>query len=324
MTRPLDVVTVGEALVDLVDPEAADLTSAHRFISVPGGAPANTACAVARLGGSSALVGAVGSDPFGTVLRDTLQSFGVDLAGLLMLDRRTSLALAATGGDVPEFVFYRDADAALSLADIPEELIAAASFVHVSSMALLSEPSRSATLHALDLARRHGAGISLDPNIRLSSWPSAGAARVALEPLTASADVLKVNADEAVILTGQEDTEKAIESLGREDALVIITAGSEGCLWRRGRDGGRVPGFPVEVVETTGAGDAFAGALLFQLARQECALKEIPAPTLEDSLRFACAAAAITCTAPGAMTALPTYEQVMAVVPGQPPWSGLT
>lgn len=312
--RPLDVVAVGEALVDLVDPNAAHLSSATRFIRAPGGTPANTACAVARLGGRSALLGAVGTDALGAMLRHTLRSFGVDLTGLRMLDRRTSLALAATGGDVPDFVFYRDADAALTPDDIPADLVASARFVHVSSMALLAEPARSATLRAVELARRHGRSVSLDPNIRLSSWPSAAAARAALEPVIALADVVKVNADEARILTGGEEAETAIQSLGHSHALVIVTLGSHGCIWRRGNNSGRVAGFPVDVVETTGAGDAFAGALLYQLSRQEHDLAEIPVPALEDSLRFACAAAAITCTAPGAMTALPTCKQVMALL----------
>lgn len=312
--RPLDVVAVGEALVDLVDPAAADLSSASRFIRAPGGAPANVACAVARLGGRSALVGAVGTDALGAMLRDTLQSFGVDLTGLRMLARRTSLALAATGSDVPDFVFYRDADAALTPEDIPEELIASASFVHISSMALLAEPARSATLRAIELAGRQGARVSLDPNIRLSSWPSAAAAREALQPVIAAADVVKVNAAEAWILTGEENTEHALGSLGSPDALVIVTLGSEGCLWRRGEDHGRVPGFAVDVVETTGAGDAFAGALLYQLSHQDHDLAEIPIQALEDALGFACAAAAIACTAPGAMTALPTCEQVLSIL----------
>lgn len=313
-SRPIDVVAVGEALVDLIDLEAADLSSAGRFIPAPGGAPANTACAVARLGGRSALVGAVGNDALGMMLHDTLQSFGVDLSGLRLLSRRTSLALAATGGETPDFVFYRDADAALAPDDIPTDLIASAFFVHVSSMALLAEPARSATLHAVELAREHGTMVSLDPNIRLASWPSAAAARQALEPVIERSDVVKVNAEESIILTGKADAESALEALGPDTALTVITLGSAGCLWRHGSDRGRAPGFQVEVVETTGAGDAFAGALLFQLARRGLDLKDLPIPALEDSLRFACAAAAITCTAPGATTALPTYEEVMVLL----------
>lgn len=314
MRRPIDVVAVGEALVDLVDPEALDLRSASRFVRAPGGAPANVACAVARLGGRSAFVGAVGSDALGSLLRDTFGGFRVDLAGLKVVDRRTSLALAATGGDVPDFVFYRDADAALTPDDLSGDMIASAAFVHVSSMALLTDPARSATLRAIQLAQRIGTSVSLDPNIRLSSWPSMDAARSALEPVIALADVLKVNASEAEILTGERDAERALQSLGRRDALAVITLGSDGCIWRRGRERGRMPGFAVEVVETTGAGDAFAGALLYRLSRRSGDLAETPIEAVEDSFRFASAAAAITCTAPGAMTALPTYEQVMALL----------
>jgi sugar/nucleoside kinase (ribokinase family) len=318
--RLTDVVAVGEALVDLVAPDALDLASAARFIRAPGGAPANVACAVARLGGRSAFVGAVGDDPFGGMLRQTLRHFGVELDGLRVLpEARTTMALVASGGSgPPDFVFYRGADAALSADDVAEDAIADAAFVHVSSMALLAEPARGATLRAIELARGYGARVSLDPNIRLSSWPSAEAARAALQPVIAAADVLKVNCDEAEILTGEAKAESALESLGRADALAIVTLGEEGCLWRRGADRGRVSGFPVNVVETTGAGDAFAGALLFQLARHQEAFERLAVDELEDCLQFASSAAAITCTAPGAMAALPTHDQVVALLHTRP------
>jgi fructokinase len=314
MRRPLDVVTVGEALVDLVAPDAADLASARRFLPAPGGAPANVAAAVARLGGHAAFVGAVGDDAFGGVLRQTLENFGVDLTGMRVVEGRTTLALVASGGDAPDFVFYRDADARLTPDDISPDLVARAHFVHVSSMALLEEPARSATLRAVALAHDAGTGVGFDPNIRPSLWRSLDDARRALAPVIAASDILKVSAGEAETLTGMGDPRKALHALGREDALVVITLGSEGCLWRYRSRQGEVASVPVEVVETTGAGDAFIAALLFRLSAAGGDIGALAPETLVECLRFASAAAALTCTQPGAMAALPMQEQVLALL----------
>lgn len=302
--------------MDLVAADAADLGSAMDFIAVPGGAPGNVACAVARLGGRSQFVGAVGNDAFGERLRDHLRDFGAGLEGLRVLDgRRTSLALVASGGSgVPDFVFYRDTDAALCPDDIDEAAIAGASFVYLSSMALQSEPGRSAIFAAIEMARQAGTSLSFDPNIRLRSWATVDAAREVLDPVTKMVDVLKVNRHDAELLTRETDPWKALPLLGRQEALAVITLGEDGCIWRRGEDTGSVPSIPVEVIETTGAGDAFAAALLFQLTRQAHPPQDIPATELESCLRFACAAGALAATKPGATAALPTYEEVTALL----------
>lgn len=306
--------------MDLVAPDAPDLQSATTFIAAPGGAPGNVACAVAHLGGRSQFIGVIGNDAFGERLRDTLHDFGAGLDGLRILEGRTSLALVASGGEgIPDFVFYRDADAALSPDDIDEAAVAGASFLYISSMALQAQPGRSAILKAIDLAKRHGTYICYDPNIRLRDWPSADAARMALEPVTRAADILKVNGHDALILTGVPDPAEALPLLGNPHALVVITLGKAGCLWRRGDDSGSIPGFTVKAVETTGAGDAFAAALLFQLAGEEGPLQEISTTALDAALRFACAAGALACTKPGAVSALPTYEQVTALLAAASP-----
>lgn len=306
--------TVGEALVDLVAPDAADLASAGRFLPAPGGAPANVAAAIARLGGHAAFVGAVGDDAFGGVLRRTLENFGVDLSAMRVVEGHTTLALVASGGATPDFVFYRDSDARLTPDDIPPALVARAHFVHVSSMALLDEPARSATLHAIALAHEAGAGVGFDPNIRPSLWRSLDGARTALAPVIAASDILKVSADEAKTLTGMGDPRQSLPVLGSEDALVVITLGSEGCLWRYRDRQGEVASVPVEVVETTGAGDAFIAALLFRLSAAGGDVDALAPETLVECLRFASAAAALACTQPGAMAALPTQEQVLALL----------
>src|SRR5437879_2745339 len=119
-----DVVSVGEALLDFVAPEADNLAGATTFIRAPGGAPASVAVAAARLGARSAFAGAVGADPFGESLRDTLQNHGVDASWVRLVPERTTLAFVAkNSGGIPDFLFYREADIQLRPEDVPDELI---------------------------------------------------------------------------------------------------------------------------------------------------------------------------------------------------------
>ena len=310
----VDVVAVGEVLVDLVAPDAPDLVHATSFVRAAGGAPANVAVSAARLGATSALVGAVGRDPFGVFLRQVLSENGVDTSWVRDVDERTTLALVARNdGGIPDFVFYRGSDTVLRPDDIPADLIAAAGCVHVSSMALLTEPSRSATLRAISLARDAGTLVSVDPNLRPSSWPSLSAAQTAILPLLDAADILKVNDDEARLLTGIDDLSGAVAALSHPGRLSVVTLGMEGSLWTWNEARGQEPAPSVRVVETTGAGDAFVGALLAEIVLRDATrggFRALVADDIAEVVRFACAAGAAACTEVGAMAALPTRDEV--------------
>jgi len=314
MSDRLDIVTVGETLVDLVAPDARHLADATIFQRTAGGAPANVAVAGARLGARTALISAVGRDPFGDYLCQLLQHEGVDISALTLVDQRTTLALGArNAGGIPDFVFYRGSDTALSPAMVPEELIQRSTFLHASSMALMSEPSRSATLAALEIAARNNVLVSVDPNLRPSSWPSFDEARRTVAPLLSSADVLKLNDEEARLLANTSDLDEAMTALAGKDRLLVVTLGSDGCTWRRGAESGQLPAPRVQAVETTGAGDAFVGALLAELtgpATEFGTITAIPATNLSAAMRFACVAGALACTKVGAMTALPARHDV--------------
>jgi fructokinase len=318
----LCVVSVGEALIDLIALQASDLQHAEHFVRAAGGAPANVAVAAGRLGSRSALVSCVADDPFGRHLVGLLKENGVLTDAVVMADRVTAATtvsvVAANSGGIPDFVFYRGADALLQPSDIPEELICRSRFIYVSSMALTGEPAASATRHAADLAKRIGVLVTFDPNLRPSSWPSQEAARRAISPLLKLADVLKVNEEEALLLTGCNSVAEAVHALsgGSGDRLVAVTLAGEGCVWRRGNDSGTVSAPAVEVADTTGAGDAFVGSLLAELCRRHPngTLDSIPVDDVETSLHFGCAAAAFSCTKAGAMVSLPNREQVESLL----------
>jgi fructokinase len=312
--RDLDVVAVGEILLDLVAPDATTLAGAQSFLPAPGGAPGNLAVAVARLGGRSAFTGAVGRDAFGDLLAGVLRENGVDISALRVVPQRTTLAFVARdSGPIPDFLFYRGADAVLTPEDIPLDLLQRASFLYVTSMPLLSQPSRDATLTAMRLAGEVNAVVAVDPNLRPSSWPSLEEAREGIAPLIAGAGVLKVNAEEAAHLTGRRDPGAALSALSTGTALTVVTLGEDGCIWSWGAETGHVPSPPARVVDTIGAGDAFFGALLAELsARGNGADRfgDLTAADLTASLSFACAAASLACERPGAMSSLPKRAEV--------------
>ncbi len=308
----MTVICLGEILVDFVAREAGvSVGEAASFQRVMGGAPANVAVGVSRLGRSSAFLGCVGDDPFGRFLTAELRAEGVDVAGLqTTAAARTSLAFVSLdAAGERSFVFFRQpgADMLLAAAQLDRARLSRARIFHFGSFSLSAEPAASATREALRLARAGGALISYDPNLRLHLWPDAEAARRAILPLIDQADILKLNAEELPILTVDGDA----RSLWRNSLrALIVTDGGRGARLITPSGEWRAPGFRVRTVDTTGAGDAFVAALLARLAEQPNALAAAP----EETLRYACAAGALATTARGATTAMPTQKAIQQLL----------
>ncbi len=309
------VVSLGEVLVDFVALDnALPLDEATAFHRAPGGAPANVAVALARLGIPASFLGKIGGDAFGRSLRQTLEREGVDLRGLVEdPTARTALAFVGSDGhDGRRFVFY-DAGMAHTLLrpeDLNRELIAQAAVFHFGSVTLAAEPSRQATLTAVRYAREHGCLVSFDPNVRLEVWESPGRALDSIVEAMKLADVVKVSGDELTFLTATSDVAEACHRLREHGpALVVVTLGADGCLYESIASRGHVPSVPVEIVDTLGAGDAFVAGLLASLARQGAGMIG-DEQALCSALRFANGVAAITTTRYGAIPALPTRTQV--------------
>ena len=308
----MTVVCLGEILVDFVAREAGvSVGEAASFQRVMGGAPANVAVGVSRLGRSSAFLGCVGDDPFGCFLTAELRAEGVDVAGLqTTAAARTSLAFVSLdAAGERSFVFFRQpgADMLLAAAQLDRARLSRARIFHFGSFSLSAEPAASATREALRLARAGGALSSYDPNLRLHLWPDAEAARRAILPLIDQADILKLSAEELPILTADGDA----RSLWRNSLrALIVTDGGRGARLITPSGDWRAPGFRVRTVDTTGAGDAFVAALLARLAEQPNALAAAP----EETLRYACAAGALATTARGATTAMPTQKGIQQLL----------
>ena len=242
----------------------------------------------------------------------------MDISGLSFdKDTRTMLAFVSlTSEGERDFMFYRhpSADMKLTPEEIPEQLIQQAAIFHYGSISLISEPCRSATFHALDIAQKAGLLISYDPNLRLGLWESDAYAREEMLKGMRYADVVKINDDELEFLTGNRDFEEGAKHLlTYGPKLVVITLGGEGSFFYSESATGRVSGSALNAVDTTGAGDGFVAGLLSGLLGFVSAGKPFVLPgkvELEQCLRFANAVGALATTERGAIPALPTREQV--------------
>src|SRR5947209_5399395 len=313
------VICLGEALIDFVaDTAGVSLEECPGFRKAPGGAPANVAVGLARLGVPASFVGKVGDDPFGRFLRDTFTAAGVDTRPMILSsEARTGLAFVSLmANGERDFMFYRNpsADMLLRWDEVPESLFTGARILHHGSITLIGEPNRTATVVAAAHAREAGCLVSYDVNLRLPLWESEAAAREGIKDGLTGVHLIKVSEEEGEFLFGTRTPEETASKLLLGGArLVVVTRGAAGvyCRWWLGDQLMELnaPGFSVDAVDTTGAGDGFVAALLAGVLA-EPALEEIPPERMQAILTLANAVGALTCTRKGAIPALPTRAEV--------------
>jgi len=310
-----DAISMGELLIDFVPvTTGTDLLTATAFHKAPGGAPANVAVGLARLGVSSALMGKAGEDGFGRFLVKTLTDDGVDVGPLRWSrDTRTPLAFVSLAEDAErEFLFYGDISSGFCRDDVDFDAIEKARLVHFGSIGLIPEPSRIATLAAVDAARAKRLDVSFDANLRLDLWPTADAAKEAIHQGIERATIVKLSEEELHFLTNLTDPAEGVRLLLHPGLkLVVVTHGKAGCTFVTPDAHGMVPGFKVQPVDTTGAGDAFVAGLLAGILEEGGPLTP---ERLTAMCRFANAAGALATTKRGAIPALPTRAEVSELV----------
>ena len=307
----MSVLSFGELLIDFVALEmGVTVGEASGFVKAPGGAPANVAAAVARLGHDSAFMGQLGDDPFGRYLAGVLAAERVDTRGITYSSQaRTALAFVSNTADGERsFMFYRhpSADMLMQPADVDTAIIDAYDAFHYGSITLICEPAASSLRLALDHALAAGKFISYDPNLRLPLWDSPEAAKAGMLAGLDYANLLKISEEELHFLTGGND----VTPLWRERMeLICVTYGAGGAAAHL-RDGTRVhaDAYAVKAVDTTGAGDAFVAAVLTSILAQPDEWRA----RLPEILDFANAVGALTCTQKGAIPSLPTRAAALA------------
>ncbi|TKY48328.1 Fructokinase-2 protein [Spatholobus suberectus] len=315
------IVSFGEMLIDFVPTvSGVSLAEAPGFLKAPGGAPANVAIAVSRLGGKAAFVGKLGDDEFGHMLAGILKENGVRADGITFdQGARTALAFVTLRADGErEFMFYRNpsADMLLRPEELNLELIRSAKVFHYGSISLIVEPCRSAHLKAMEVAKEAGCLLSYDPNLRLPLWPSAEEARKQILSIWEKADLIKVSDVELEFLTGSDkiDDASALSLWHPNLKLLLVTLGEHGSRYYTKNFHGSVDAFHVNTVDTTGAGDSFVGALLSNIVDDQSILED--EPRLREVLKFANACGAITTTKKGAIPALPKEEDALKLIKG--------
>jgi fructokinase len=313
-TRDLDVLSFGEALVDFF-PERPGIPLAecdvfHRQL---GGAPANVAVGLARLGARTGLMTLVGPDDFGKFVRDRLQQEGIDVRGVgVHRTAKTGVTFVAVGAHGERsFLFFRhpSADQMIAEHDVDAALIAATRILHVGSSTLCREPARAATRRAIAIAKQAGCLLSTDPNWRPHLWEDPGEAAPLLRSLLADFDIVKISDDELEPLAGTADPEAGAAYLrGLGCGLVVVTLGARGCFFASAAGSDWLPGERVQVVDSTGAGDGFVAGLLATLAPRLREVNEVGELGLAE-IRAACKVAnhvgARVVTRLGATTGLP-------------------
>ncbi len=319
MERTIDVTALGEMLIDFTA-NGVSRQGNPIFEANPGGAPCNVLAMLQKLGRRTAFIGKVGSDAFGRQLRQTGLDAGIDMSGLVT-DRRvhTTLAFVQTAPDGDrDFSFYRDPGADMMLApeEVPSALIENTKIFHFGTLSLTDEPVRGATVRAVALARKAGAAISFDPNLRPPLWKDAYVAKAMVRWGLAQADVVKIADNELEFMTGQTDFDAGAAMLLEEHPnirLLNVTAGADGSYAYSGGRRVFVPAFRLGgTIETTGAGDTFCASVLnFVL---EHGMDGLTAEQLTEMLRFANAAAYLVTTKKGAIRAMPEREQVLALL----------
>ena len=297
----------GDAVVDLIP------NGETSYLKCPGGAPANVAVAISRLGGDSAFFGRVGQDPLGRFMKQVLKDEGVDTQYMLLDEEHRTSTVIVDLDDHGErsftFMVKPSADQFLQPQDVPA--FQKGEWLHVCSIALANEPSRSTTLAAMKAIKAAGGYVSFDPNLREEVWLNPADLKPVVLQAVALADVVKFSDDELLFLTDQSDLQTALSWLNEQYnlPLVVITQGKKGALVVHHNEQQLVTGKPVNPVDTTGAGDAFVGGLLAGLVACDDWHNN---DNLLKIIRQANACGALATTAKGAMTALPTETLLKA------------
>ena len=321
MERSYDVVALGELLIDMTMNGRSSQGNAM-YEANPGGAPCNVLAMLERLGRKTAFIGKVGDDIFGHELREVLGEVGIDNRGLVIdPEVRTTLAFVKTFEDGDrDFSFYRNpgADMMLAKEDVDTDIIRSAKIFHFGTLSMTHEPVRSATLFALDAAKKAGCVISFDPNLREPLWDSLDEAKEQVLAGLKYCDVLKISDNEIQWLTGLDDYTEGVEWIFERFAvrLVTVSLGKNGSMAFYRNDPSssdyiRVEALPFlqkDTIETTGAGDTFGGCVLNYVL--ENGLDDLDESDLKEMLTFANAAASIITTRRGALRVMPDPGEI--------------
>ncbi|MBM7539892.1 carbohydrate kinase family protein [Amphibacillus cookii] len=311
------VACIGELLIDFFCQDInVTLMEGKHFIKQAGGAPANVCSVVSAFGGEAYFGGKVGDDAFGHFLEATLREQGVHTK-MLKKDPHHHTTFAFVSLDSTgerDFTFARGADQYYSVSDIDENQLEEINILHFgSATALLSDPFRKTYLALMEYGHKQNKFVSFDPNYRDDLWRGKKTSFIAwVKQCCEKANLVKVSEEELALITSQSDLSRganAIHQLGAE--IVMVTLGEKGTYVSTQNFNRIVKSINIKSIDSTGAGDAFIGALLSQLAKEsyysEVLMNE---QLLVDYVMFSNVVAALVCTKLGGIDSIPTYDDV--------------
>lgn len=314
------LVSIGEALIDFMpDRAGCDFAQVGAFSPKLGGAPANVCGAFAKLGGKARMFTQLGDDPFGHKILDELRDAGIDVSCIrLTQEANTALAFVSSGANGERtFSFYRkpSADMLYKPEYVTPDALDDAYALHFCSVSLGDFPMKQAHTAAIERAREQGSIVSFDPNLRFPLWNDVQALHDTVLEFLPYADIVKVSDEELPFLTGTDDIRKALPQLFVGNVkLVLYTLGKDGATALTEKQEAHVDGLPGKAVDTTGAGDGFAGSFLWMLHEkgvQRDDLASLSAETLRACLRFSNAFCTRSVQKRGAIASYPALEDVL-------------
>jgi fructokinase len=315
----MSVICLGETLIDLLaNQRGMPLAAVMDWTPYPGGAPANVACGLVKLGTPTALISCLGKDDVGSNLTGLLAEIGVNTSYLQYHPTAPTRQIYVTrsidgdrtfAGFINNLDSDRFSDVFLDADLISESLFSQAKLLAIGTISLANSASYKATYRSLELARKYQLQIFVDVNWRSMFWDDLDRARSIIHEVLRQADFVKMSDEEAQWLFNSIDP-SAIRKQLTNCQGVFITAGAEGCHYALSQQTGFVPAFKVPAIDTTGAGDSFVAACIHQLCQHR--LEDIQDNEMAINLiKYASAAGAITTLKPGAIDAQPTHAEVV-------------
>jgi fructokinase len=315
MTHP-QVICMGEILFDRLSNELGKpLEAVKSWTDYPGGAPANTACGLVKLGIPTAFIGCIGEDKSGDQLVEVLTQMGVNIAGVQRHSSAPTRIIYVVRNEKGDRSFAgfgerkttEFADTYLQSEQLPKDLFKTAKFLVLGTLELAYQPSQEAILTAVELAKNYNVKLFIDINWRPMFWQDCDQAIELILNFVQNADFLKLTDEEAELLFNTIDPQAIAKQLQIQG--VFVTAGERGCTYYLAGNYGKIPAFSVTVEDTTGAGDGFTAGIIYQLC--QLGIESINnAKIAEQIVRFASAVGALTTTKPGAIAAQPTLTEV--------------
>ncbi|MBR6987003.1 MAG: GH32 C-terminal domain-containing protein [Clostridiales bacterium] len=313
------LIAIGEALIDFIpDKKGCEFYEVGSFSPATGGAPANVCGAFSKLGGKARMITQLGNDPFGDVITRTLNDAGVDTSCIRYTSAaNTALAFVShTVEGKSTYSFYRNpsADMLFEASDVTSEMLDDCYALHFCSVSLGDFPMKDAHRAAITIARRQGAIVSFDPNLRFMLWDDKEELKRVIQEFIPDCDILKISDEELEFITGTSVIEEALPSLFTGNVkLVILTKGKDGADAYTASVKAASAGRAVNAVDTTGAGDGFIGSFLWKLKSSGIGREELsscPVSILKECLDFANRFSAISVQRKGAIPSYPELKEM--------------